>query len=311
MNPLYEFDDIDDYIQDRMSASDRAAFEQALETDADLVQRVEALKEESKVLRMLRNEHLLAQLDDWSKEEGPDEKKTDATDGGEKPRAIPRSRIIMAVVAILLVGITAVWMKYSAVEPKPVLEKSPDVPMVQPDTPALKPAIPDPPFAQEPSKPPKEDVIPKPNTSHEYDALAANSYLEEDFSQTLMGTEEDETELRYDQAVKKYNAKQYREALKLLEKPGKGRASEFRYLRGYVYYHLGQYAKAEKEFRAFRDLAGSDRKLDAIWCEVFCMAKQLPGSRARLDAVLLEITAKKSHPYYDKALAMQEALAKK
>jgi len=63
------------------SASDRAAFEQVLETDPELLRRVEALQSESKVLRMLRNEHLLAQLDEWSNEV---EKKTDTPSGGGK-----------------------------------------------------------------------------------------------------------------------------------------------------------------------------------------------------------------------------------
>ena len=68
MNPLYEFEDMEDYIHDRMSPSDRAAFEEALQSDAGLARRVEALRSESKVLRMLRNEHLLQQLNDWSAE---------------------------------------------------------------------------------------------------------------------------------------------------------------------------------------------------------------------------------------------------
>lgn len=69
MNPMYDFEDIDDYLHDRMGASDRQVFEQALETDADLAQRLEALRAEAKVLRLLRNEYLLEQFATWEAED--------------------------------------------------------------------------------------------------------------------------------------------------------------------------------------------------------------------------------------------------
>ncbi|MFZ4477811.1 MAG: anti-sigma factor family protein [Saprospiraceae bacterium] len=68
MNLEYDFDDIDDYLQDRMSDADRAAFERALETNPELVQRVEVIKAEAKVLRLLRDEYLRNQFEDWGKE---------------------------------------------------------------------------------------------------------------------------------------------------------------------------------------------------------------------------------------------------
>ena len=71
MNTPYEFEDLNDYLQGRMSPSDKAAFEQALADDPTLQQRLEALRAESSVLQMLRREHLLLQLEQWSEESAP------------------------------------------------------------------------------------------------------------------------------------------------------------------------------------------------------------------------------------------------
>lgn len=308
MNPLYEFEDIEDYLQDRMSTSDRAAFEQALETDPDLVQRVEALRAESKVLRMLRNEHLLAQLDDWSKEEIP-EKKTLPKASGRRP-SIFSKRLLLLFLGLLLVGFAITGKIMGWFENGQVSDNQPVV-SLQPDTSKHStPVIKDPPIANNtnPVSPKKEKKQAEANNV--YATLADNSFVEEDFSQTLMGGDEGNAESRYEQAVKLYGAMQYKKALKLLEPLDKNQEQEFRYLRGYTYYHLGQYAKAEADFRAFRGYASSDRKLDAVWCEVFCLTKQLPGSRSRLDTVLKEILANPKHAYYDRAKALEMGLLK-
>lgn len=309
MNPLYEFEDIEDYVQNRMSASDRAAFEAALETDPDLFRRVEALQSESKVLRLLRNEHLLAQLETWS-EDGEAEKKTDEPAGGSKGSFLYRNWGIIAFAVVFLGGLI-VMVKYSNFSTAPSDEGStPSTPVVKKDTSSTAPIVPNEPVAVEKGPPVQVPNVQKQQSNQDFAAIAASSYMDEDFSQTLMGTDEEESKMLYDQAVRLYGAKKYREALKLLEKPAKNREHESLYLRGYTYYHLGQYAKAEADFRKFRGYDDSDRKLDAIWCEVFCLTKQLPGSRARLDAVLKEITAKPKHPYYDRARALEMALQK-
>lgn len=76
MNPAYDFDDIDDYLHDRMSEADRRAFEQALESDPALVQQLEALRAETKVLQLMREDALLEQFAEWERES--DEKKAPA-----------------------------------------------------------------------------------------------------------------------------------------------------------------------------------------------------------------------------------------
>jgi hypothetical protein len=307
MNPQYEFEDIDDYLHDRMSASDRAAFEEALQSDAGLVRRVEALRAESKVLRMLRNEHLLTQLNDWSAD-GDTEKKTETPSGDKAGASFYRNWRRIAWIVVVL-GVVIVLVKNSDLfRTEQVKDTFPVTPIQKKDTTSAAPAAPTRPIAAEKVPTAPTPNVQKPATARDYSALAANTYVEEDFSQTLMGAEEEASEMPYDQAVRLYGARKYREALQLLATPDKNREQDALYLRGYTYYHLGQYAKAEADFRKFRDYLDSDRKLDAIWCEVFCLAKQLPASRKRLDTVLQEITSNPKHPYYDRAKALETAL---
>lgn len=310
MNPEYEFDDIDDYIHNRMSVPDRAAFENALQLDSDLARRVEALQSESKILRMLRNEHLLARLDDWSNEMEP-EKKTNSPSGGRKGIFRYRHWGMIAFMAVLLGGVIVLVKNRIMPKKQPVEEPAPIIPIPTEDTTSIAPIVPSEPIAVQKMPPAPLPPVQKPAANQIFADIATNSYMEEDFSQTLMGANEEESETIYDQAVRLYGAKKYREALKLLATPDKNREQESLYLRGYTYYHLGQYAKAEADFKKFRGYDDSDRKLDAIWCEVFCLTKQLPGSRNRLDAVLEEITTNPKHPYYDRAKALELALQEK
>ncbi len=319
MNPLYEFEDIDDYIHDRMSVSDRVAFEDALQSDADLIRRVEALRSESKVLRMLRNEHLLAQLDDWSND-AEAEKKTDTPSNGRKGSFLYRNWRIVAILVVLSGGLFVLVENLNGFKPEEVKDSNPISPSAEKDTTSTAPVSQNPPIAEKKAPPVQTPKVEKPKVQNQkvqnpkidqdFAAIADNSYIDEDFSQTLMGEEKEESQLLYDQAVRFYVDLEYRDALKLLEKPDKNREQESLYLRGYTYYHLGQYAKAEADFHKFRDF-DSDRKLDALWCEVFCMTRQLPDSRTRLDALLKEITANPKHPYFDRAKTLELALQKK
>ncbi len=305
MNPLYEFEDMEDYIHDRMSPSDRAAFEEALQSDAGLARRVEALRSESKVLRMLRNEHLLQQLNDWSAE-GEAGEKTEPPSPGGKGRYLSRKWGIIALVLVAL-GLAIVWITNPNLFRTEQVEKGVTPSSIQnEDTTSTAPVAPSRPIAAE--KTPPAPPVQKPAASRDFAAIAAKAYMEEDFSQTLMGAEEEASQTPYDKAVRLYGEKKYREALQLLATPDKNREQDALYLRGYTYYHLGQYASAEADFRKFRDFLDSDRKLDAIWCEVFCLTKQLPGARTRLNTVLKEITANPKHPYFDRAKALEIAL---
>jgi tetratricopeptide (TPR) repeat protein len=201
---------------------------------------------------------------------------------------------------LLVIGI-AIIIKNNSAKDTPA-NNQPNTPPVQIVDTLQKPPVQEP-IAQETP----QEKLPKVDNAA-YAALAENTYVEEDFSQTLMGDSGDDAESRYEKAVDYYTKKQYKKALELLRTPDKSMEQEYLYLRGYTYYHLGQYAKAEQDFKAFRNFTNSDRKLDAVWCEVFCLVKQLPSSRSRLDKLLQDITANPKHPYFDRARQLQQSL---
>ena len=59
MNRQYDFEDIEDYLSGNMAESDKIAFETALEQDPELVARLEALRAEAQLSKLLRRQHIL------------------------------------------------------------------------------------------------------------------------------------------------------------------------------------------------------------------------------------------------------------
>lgn len=308
MNPLYEFDDMVDYLEGRMSESDRGAFEQALQTDAELARRLEALKNEVQVNRLLREEYLLEQFAEWEQEER-NAPKIPAKSGMVRKIVAYRGWIIPAGIAATLIAIVCAGLFFhwfDAQTPQPAITGAQPEPDTTPNIPSvtLHPGdAADTASAQTAVQ--KSSAV---RNAAFYAALADSAYIDEDFSQALMGADnQSDISNRYARAAGFYTSGQYREALRLLEKPEQNQLEEFLYLRGYTYYHLEQYDKAEADFRAFRNFPVSDRKLDAQWCEVFCMIRQLPASRKRLDTLL---TGLQSTPgfYSERVAALQKAL---
>ncbi len=69
MNRQYDFEDIEDYLSGNMAESDKIAFETALEQDPELVARLEALRAEAQLSKLLRRQHILDKLKEWDEEE--------------------------------------------------------------------------------------------------------------------------------------------------------------------------------------------------------------------------------------------------
>lgn len=305
MNPLYDFEDIDDYLHDRMSTADRAAFEQALQTDADLARRTEALRAESKVLRLLRDEHLLTQFADWEQE--LDEKKTPVPATGQEANApwwkgwmLP----LVAVVGIATAGYFMGWFN----------QNNPQQPTLINQTPPQQPTIADTTTQQTPTDPAPNQAPPvkpadQPKKPSPFAALSKDAYRDKDFKVTLMGDHPDDTATKYTDAVNHYEAGEYGAALKLLQQPDTAQLQKFLYLRAYTQYHLKNYAAAEQDFREFRTFRRSPYKKDAQWGEVFCLTQQLPdpAARKRLDSILQDMIDT-GHPYSAKAAELQKAL---
>jgi len=316
MNGLYDYDDIEDYVEDRMSETDRIAFEQVLKTDQDLIKRVNVVRAEAIVQRMMRDEYIMSQFEAWDKEAA--EKKTDfssSRQGEDAAASAYKKRLIPIAIGLLfLVGIAAFYFSQRQTNPA-----SPTNQPVQPVKLDTASALPNPAKLSIDSSliailnaPLKNKSVPKSNPDNAvafYDALAKETYRDGNLGGTLMGGgSENNNSDPYDKALQMYKDKKYSAALPLLMHPTKDQESEYFYLRGYIYYHLGQFRKAEQDFHAFRGMKFSNHKIDAEWREVFCMVRQLPGSRKRLDAALEEITADPEHNYYKEAVALKEAL---
>jgi tetratricopeptide (TPR) repeat protein len=154
----------------------------------------------------------------------------------------------------------------------------------------------------------KSPVNKKQNQISDYKSIANLAFVEEDFNQTLMGMQEDEKNNPYIEAVKLYQATKYKDVLKILEKQIAGNEQEYLYLRGYTYYKLKEYQKAINDFKQFRQFKISDRKIDAIWCEVFCLIPLMPESNVALSKVLNEIISDPNNTYNQKAKKVQAEL---
>lgn len=297
MNQAYDFDDIDDFLQGRMREADRQAFEQTLASDPELQRQVEALRAEAKVLQLLREEGLLGQFAEWETELERDHVAVPLTaspGGGGKENRYRRWLIpaAAAVVGFVAVGIAFDLFKRGTPDPgivdKPVL--------TQPDSSGAQAPIlekNEPYVEQTPKK--GADKSPQ-STPNAYIAMA-DRYASGsgDFDQVRGDAAEDDTS-RISQAARLYNEKQYKEALSLLQKIDPAQQQQYLYLRALTYYHLGRYEQAGKDFREFRGFDLAEKKYEAQWWEALCLLKQMPGSRAKLVAVLQEMIDTPDHP---------------
>ena len=296
MNKMYEFEDLEDYINDQMSASDRLAFEQALATDPDLASRLYALRQEDKIMNLLQELQFMDNIQQWAQEQ----KQKEEVSTKDKWKSIK------AIALILVVLFTFFSVMRMCNPQMPAQEKTPmdssnssqltpatqhngdKQPQIQSDTnqPQASLTIPQP---LKWTKKPKRNVADI--DADYYDKISANIFIPENFDAELLGQDTDAREDNYAKAAKYYRAGQYKAALSLLQQPDLQRQSEFLYLRGYTYYKLGEYALAEQDFRAFRGISNPRRTVDAVWCEVFCLTRQLPNTRKRLDTVLQELVS--------------------
>lgn len=284
MNQQYDLEDMEDYLGGRMSDSDRAAFDTALASDPELQKRLEALQVEAKVDRLLREDLLLEQFDIWEKES--------ADKTNQK-----RRRLLLVSAVIILLGLLSLLLFRTTQVQTPVKE----LPPIKVDS------------TPEQSKTPEEIALkPGPTTQSPdktWAELAKKAFIEEDFSQRLMGAgNQGKPTDPLTQALKWYTAGKYETALSLLQKPDPGRMEEFLYLRAYTYYHLQRFEKAEQDFSEFRKFPVSDRKMDAQWGEVCCMLQQMPAVAPRLDLLLKEMESSPDNPYADRARALRKAL---
>lgn len=288
MNPVYDWDDIDDYVLGSMSDTDRQRFEEVLATDAELARRVAACRAEPRLNRLLRNAQLREQLRVWDGEAAGASSKRQRRFGSKGWWGL---LVLLLIVIVLLVVF------------RPAVDEGETVPG-RPDPPASS--------AQSPpvvnGEPTEQNDLQQPDRQRpkdKYAALRKGVFIAEDFLPVRMGAVEDSQQSDYPrQAASLYATGNYAEALDLLIIADSSCQHECLYLKGYTLYQLERYEEAEAVFRSFRNYAFSARKLDAQWCEVFCMVQQLPGARARLHLLLAQMVADAEHPYSDQAAVL-------
>lgn len=311
MNPAYDFDDIDDYLHDRMSEADRRAFEQALESDPALVQQVEALRAETKVLQLMREDALFEQFAEWERES--DEKKSAGGNPGNS-NVVPLYRPWMIpLAAAAATGLVIAAIAFDWFGEKPAGPGMVDTPGVVQDSPAVQ--SPAPPLPETPeevvqmpaTKPPAQKPAPDPR----YAALAGRYYAGGDgFSQTLMGGGDSGAKSRYREAVEYYEAKNFGAALGLLEQPDSTQLKQYLFLRAHTLYRLGRFDTALADFRAFRQFRFAAEKYDAQWGEALCLLQRMPATETALLALLHEMQADADHPYHRQANDLLKDLGK-
>jgi TolA-binding protein len=292
MSRQYEFEDLEDYLSGRMSTADAETFESALGDDQELAARLEALRAERQLDKLLRRQYILDQLRELDAEE-------DRTKGGGNTKFNFR-RLLPYSVAASLAGLVAAGIfMFSDQENSTVAAPAvrPGPAETEADTPVATPTVPD-----------RQRV----EDGRQYDEIARFAFREDNFELRLMGERRnDSTAGVCQKAADQYRKGNYAAARSILDAPGTDSLTECRYLRGYVLYKLGKYQSAEREFRTFRSLEFSDRKFDALWGEVFCMTRQLPASRERLLQLLHSMKTETDHPYGEQAVLLLKMMGEK
>lgn len=316
MNRPYDFEDIEDYLNGKMSDADHIEFEKTLADDADLATKVNAARSEAKLLRMLRDEALLNQFETWEKQlAAPAMPDSGHVASNETSARISRWKLLLAVgilaAGLWILGIYRGWFGDRNIVPADnqtvpqdtvtILDPIPGFEQKRPIAGEQYPIIP------KEKSPLEEENQPQRPVQNEFLALADHNEIE---TGAFGGVRSDgSTELtRYEQAAGFYNDKKYRQALKLLQEPDSTQLQQFLYLRAYTYYKVGLFDLAGEDFRAFRQFRFAQKKYDAQWGEILCLLRTMPKSKAALLTVLDEIIAVETHTHRDKALELKKAL---
>lgn len=306
---MYDYDDIEDYLHQRMSESDRLAFEQALADDAQLAIRLDVLKAESKFFDLLHEEHLMAQFKSWELE-----KKDNPIPHAPGESTLMRPNAISYIwkITASIIVLAALWYMYKINYPLPETPVTPPSPiaengnLIEADSITRN-------ISTHPNAIPGIKNAPAPLQKANYDTnlMAALAYRPMEADGQQMGNEGNSaTSDELEEAVHLYGQKRYEDALALLQKTDPNRIHEYLYLRGHTYIQLAQFALAEEDFQQLRNL-NTDRSEDADRLIVFCAIKRLPESHKHLDSVLQRIILQQPvHDFSGKAKKIKSMLEK-
>lgn len=305
MNFQYNFDDIDDYVQGRMSDADRAAFEAALTADPQLAVQVDALRAEATVLRSLRREGLLEKMTEWEGEMPA------------KPKVVPLwQRPWMQAVAAAVTAILLVWALWPNFQTKPADTGIADRPGLQDsssDITASNSRSKD--TFKEGSEKSVSPPQKQPPIESPYAELAVRNFNTDYSSIHLMGesgTQKEQNPLQL--AAEAIEQKKYEKALAYLKKVPDGNPDDYsaaQIMAGDVYFLQKKFALAEKAY-----LQPAQSKKDkfrdvAQWHLLLAYLAIYPQKTGDFERTINAILNDEAHPYNESAKSIRNQLEKK
>lgn len=306
------FHKIEDYLRDRLSPQDRAAFESDMAADAELAALVQRQKQENQALELLAERDLRARMNAWERQ-----MPATLTPAGGRYRL----KWVRWAAAAMVVFAAGWWLiRQTGPVEAPVA--------VQPETPATSPKTT--PAPKQPERRPKtetpKEVItdaskrpaPVPKTTPpapvqktvDYAALADEFYRERDFFPAGQSTGSGAA--GYDQALQDFKKGKYSDILPKLRPGGKLDSKDLKTkeLLAHSLLKSGQYDAAIAAFREIVNTRKQPYADKAEWAMALTYLRQMPGKSAELDRALSRIVARPGHLFYGSAMALRERLEK-
>ncbi len=314
MSEMKLFEQIEDYLLDRLSPEARLDFEAQMAADAALRNEVSlhrdmmsALENEDEVLFKSppdKDVLDLRELMENAYEAYQGEKKEeDSPDLPNPPSSGSWKRFIIAALAMLVIAIGVWWTQQDNVAPEANIPAT-SVDSIQPGT-------------QRPNIADSTEVISTPNTNTkpvqkqpDYAAVVRDVYAASPYAPGVLmsdqGDEPQETPLQL--AAKAYTKNQFNEVLTLLKTlPDDGRTDALK-LRAHAFLQLNRFDQAAIDFETLTKSASY--KKDAEWYLLLCHAARLPKNQSAYDALLAKVAAP-GHPFEQKALELKKLMAER
>ena len=302
MSEMKLFEEIEDYLLDRLSGEARQAFEAKMAADPalraevalhrDMMHAIEAHEEPdvdeppSKDLLDLRK--LMVNAYQETQQEGQT-----VPDLPNPPSGKRWLRYLLVAAALPLAALGYWWIQHP-VDSEIGKQTPAPTDSVQMQTPVQQQE----PIAQ--TTPTPADTPPNAfPPAKQYAALAQKAYSESPFDVgTLMGEGDEPDESPLQKAGEAYAKKQYLETASLLQTlPEEGRTDALK-LRAHAQFRLGRYDRAAADFQELTKSVSY--RYDAEWYLLLCHAARLPKTKAAYEALRAKII-KPGHPFEARA----------
>lgn len=273
MNPRYDITDLEDYLNYRMSSSDRMEFEAVLAADPDLALRLEALRAEPQVLMLLQKELLRQRLSAW---------KT-----GRKKRRLffGTALVIGLVVVVAIIAAFYFWQIHQTPSPE---TKAPDQIAVVPPPAVISPST----GRVDTTGATGPDATPEAysRTQTAYFVQIADGLIAVNKPGRSYTGGSGAGDSLYNRALAQYET-DAPEALRLLRRSEQLDSANVNVLRlqAYLLYSLGRNTEAARAYARLKTVPNTLYLVDAEKAEIACYLGLLPGARPVVDSLLDQI----------------------